>query len=114
MIANLEDKEVLFETTNKEWGFYGTMNRELKNDELTAKVFDIAGKELCYALAFIDFDRFARMLDSTYGRHFADAVLSIAKDHSLKELVQAVETTLWKPDRQGRGYMWQKTFLRVV
>jgi len=114
MIARLDDIETLVHSENKEWGFYGTINREVQNEELTTKLFDIAGKELAFALAILEPERFARMLDSTYGRHFADQVLSVAKDYTLKELVQAVETVLWKPDRRGRGYVWQKTFLKVV
>ena len=44
--ADLLSETALVVTTNKEWGFYGMINRVLKNDELTAEVFNAVGMHL--------------------------------------------------------------------
>ena len=52
--ADLLSETALVVTTNKEWGFYGMINRVLKNDELTAEVFNAVGIELGIALDIQD------------------------------------------------------------
>ena len=63
----------MIESTNKDYGFFGTIKNSRMVDQFTSKLFDIAGQGVKEAFGCTD-DEAAAVLDSRIGRHLADVV----------------------------------------
>lgn len=61
------------ESKNKEWGFYGTMQRNYGlSDFEVSELFDYAAKLLVTRFDYSDLDEPRTLLDDRWGRHYAD------------------------------------------
>jgi len=79
---------------NESWGFYGTLQRNLKlNEAEAAEAFDHAVRFTAQRMD-MDLDAARRFLDSILGRHIADKVHAV---ESMEAELGALYV-LWKPD----------------
>lgn len=62
----------MIKTTNPEWGFFGTTQRNYNfSDEATERLFDVTAQMLSKQLK-LSAPQIVSFLDSRYGRHFSD------------------------------------------
>lgn len=73
----------MIESTNKDYGFFGTIKGGRMVEQFTSKLFDIAGQGVKEALGCTD-EEAAAVLDSRIGRHLADVVAGTDNPTSLR------------------------------